>query len=466
MENWEINLNFPVLFNFMGNITIVALITPHGRSGIGVVRLSGNSALEITRKLVEDETFSPVPRYANLRKVFDNGELVDEVVITYFKSPQSFTGEDVIEISCHGSPVIIRQIIDLSLKFNARLAEAGEFSLRALSNGRINLSQAEAIRDLINAQTISSAKQSVRQLRGELSNSLQPLKDSLLNVIVILESALEFVEDDLPEYQSEIINTKLIEISADLEKMAATFKAGKLLREGLRVTLVGRPNVGKSTLFNSLLGKDRAIVTDVAGTTRDILNESLTIDGMPIFLVDTAGLRETNNKIEKIGVEKTKQTMADSDLVVAVFDGSQTLTDEDREVLLSLSEIDSIIAVNKKDIGINNKISEDFISLNSVEISAQTGDGIDDLKNSIVRRFPSQSDDKTGFLISDARHFDLLSRAKSEIDSSRDLLSHKVSEEIALIGLLNAIKFLGEITGETTSEDILTKIFSTFCVGK
>lgn len=288
------------------NDTIVALATPLGRSGIGVIRLSGSESLSIVRQLICDEKFNPNPRFATLKKIFDpeTFEVLDETIITYFQSPQSFTGEDVIEISCHGSPVILRQIIDFCLKFNARLAEAGEFSLRALSNGQIDLSQAEAIRDLIDAQTVASAKQSIRQLKGEVSHQLQPYKEELLNIIVLLESALEFVEDDLPAYQVEQIKSKLYEISQQLEKTASTYKAGKLLREGIKVALVGRPNVGKSSLFNALLGQDRAIVTEIAGTTRDQLHEKFTINDIPISLIDTAGLRETLDKVESIGVER------------------------------------------------------------------------------------------------------------------------------------------------------------------
>lgn len=453
----------------MSKNTIVALATPFGRSGVGVIRLSGDSALEITRKLIREQNFSPVPRQTTLRKVFDTGggELIDEVLITYFKSPQSFTGEDVIEISCHGSPVLIRQIIDSCLKLDARLAEAGEFSLRALSNGRINLSQAEAIRDLIDARTVSSARQAVRQLQGELSNSLQPLKDSLLNVIVVLESALEFVEDDLPDVQLENIKLRLNGISESLVKMISTFRVGKLLREGLKVTLVGRPNVGKSSLFNALIGQDRAIVTEIAGTTRDSLHESLTINDIPIFLIDTAGLRETFETVESIGVERTKRIMADSDLIIAVLDGSQPLTVEDKEILASLEGFDSIVAVNKMDL--NNKESifgENLEKRNFVKVSAKTGEGLESLQISIINQFSPQTIDKTGFLVSDARHFDLLNRAKTEIDFSVQLVNEKAGEEIVLVGLHNAMRFLGEITGETTAEDILTRIFSTFCIGK
>jgi tRNA modification GTPase len=302
--------------------TIIALATPLGRSGIGVIRLSGEDSLSIVRKLVRDENFNPIPRIAALQKIYDleTSEVLDETIITYFRAPQSFTGEDVIEISCHGSPIILRQVIDLCLKLDARMAEAGEFSLRALANGRMNLSQAEAIRDLIDAQSVASARQSIRQLRGELSSELQQLKDDLLDVVVILESSLEFVEDDLPALQAQNVKEKLLKITAKLEKMASTFQAGKLLREGLKVALVGRPNVGKSSLFNALLGHERAIVTAIAGTTRDQLHERFTIKNIPISLIDTAGLRETSDTVESIGVERSKRTMADADLVVVLLD--------------------------------------------------------------------------------------------------------------------------------------------------
>ena len=446
--------------------TIAAIATPLGRSGIGVIRLSGDDSLEITRKLVRDENFSPKPRYASLQKIYDleTEDVLDETLITYFQSPQSFTGEDVIEISCHGSPVILRQIIDSCLKLNARMAEAGEFSLRALANGQLNLSQAEAIRDLIDAQSVAAARQSIRQLRGELSNQLQPLKDDLLDVIVVLESTLEFVEDDLPEFQSENIKEKLNKIADETGRMAATFQAGKLLREGIKVALVGRPNVGKSSLFNALLGHERAIVTEIAGTTRDQLHERFTINNIPISLIDTAGLRETSDTVESIGVERSKRLIADADLVVVLLDGSEKLSDEDIEVLAQVKDLTYLIAVNKYD------LEQSKIELNGnskvLHISAKTGENLDELQKAIIEPFSAQDVDNAGFLISDARHNDLLLRTKTEIENSINLLEQKMSEEIVLIGLHNALRYLGQITGETTTEDMLTRIFSTFCIGK
>ena len=448
--------------------TIIALSTPLGRSGIGVIRLSGALALEITRKLVCDDGFAPAPRLAYLKKIydFDSIEAIDSALVTYFKAPASFTGEDVVEISGHGSPVLLRQIIDAALKFDARLAAAGEFTLRALSNGQLNLSQAEAIRDLIDSQTVASARLAARQLGGELSNQLQPLKDQLLNVIVVLESALEFVEDDLPEIATERIKTDLREINRELETLANTFRAGRLLREGVRVALVGRPNVGKSSLFNALLGHDRAIVTEIAGTTRDQLHESLNIKGIPVALIDTAGVRETIDAVEKIGVERSKQAIADADLVVVILDASQKLTAEDREVLAATKDAPRVIALNKTDLDANFDFSLLQHGAKIVSISAKTGFGLDELQNQIVAPFAVSDVETSGFLISDARHHDLLRRAQQEIENSLPLLEAKWSEEIVLVGLHNALRFLGEVTGETTSEEVLTRIFETFCIGK
>lgn len=448
--------------------TIVALATPLGRSGIGVIRLSGEDSLQIASKLTLNKDFNPPPRYVVLKEIYEpeTSVLLDQALITYFKAPQSFTGEDVIEISCHGSPVLLRQIIDICLRLNARLAEPGEFSLRALANRRMNLSQAEAIRDLIDAQTIASARQAVRQLRGELSSQLQSLKDDLLDIIVILESSLEFVEDDLPDFQTENIKNQLSGIISKLDQMVSTFQAGRLLREGLKVVLVGRPNVGKSSIFNYLAGQERAIVTDIAGTTRDTLFEAISIKGIPVSLIDTAGLRETSDKVESIGVDRTKRTMVDSDLVVVVLDNSQPLFDEDQKILNEVIDLNHLIVINKIDLEDRLDVPEIDGQERILKISAKTGLGIDNLQNEIVQPFLPHDFSDSGFLISDARHFDLIARAKAECENSLRLIKNYVSEEIILIGLHNSLRFLGEITGETTTEDMLTRVFSTFCIGK
>ena len=457
--------------------TIVALATPTGRSGIGVIRLSGADALAITQKLVEDAAFVPEPRSAHLRQLHDQatGDIIDETIITYFKAPHSFTGEDVVEISCHGSPVLLRQVIDICLHLDARMADPGEFTLRALANGRMNLAEAEAIRDLIDAQTTASAGQAIRQLRGEFSKQLLPLKDDLLNVIVVLESAIEFVEDDLPEMQADSIKTKLAAIAAETTTLAATFQAGRLIREGLRVALVGRPNVGKSSLFNALLGSDRAIVTEIAGTTRDQIHERFTINDIPISLIDTAGLRETTDTVESIGVERSRATIADADLVIVMIDASEELSLEDKEIIGSVTDLNHLIAINKIDIAGGAAVDQLSNSLNSAlrtrhsaftAVSAKTGQGLDGLRNAIIHPFAPQDITNSGFLVTDARHHDLLVRAVGEIEQSLGQMEQKLSEEIVLIGLHNALRYLGQITGETTTEDMLTRIFATFCIGK
>lgn len=401
-------------------------------------------------------------------ELFDRktSETIDEALLTYFKSPNSFTGEDVVEISCHGSPVLIRQILDDLLELGARLAGPGEFTLRAVANGRIDLAEAEAVRDLIEAQSTAAARQAIRQMRGAFSTTLQPIKDDLLDSIVVLESALEFVEDDLPEVQSRAVREKLTAIAGKISTLAETFRAGRLLREGIQVAIVGRPNVGKSSLFNALLGHERAIVTDVAGTTRDQINESLVIENIPIHLIDTAGLRQTSDVVESIGVERSRMTMADVDLVVVLMDGSTAITPEDRAVIDSVRELQHIVVVNKTDM--NRTWTDGDIGMSGlVSISAKTGAGIDVFKKSLVVPFTeSVANTDAGLLVSDARHHDLLRRSASEIETSIELLEDHASEEFVLVGLHNALRYLGEITGETTTEDMLTRIFSTFCIGK
>lgn len=455
--------------------TIVALATPLGRSGIGTVRLSGPDAARIAERFCDSPGFEP--RRATLVKLSDPeiGEAIDEAVVTFYRGPNSFTGEDVVEISCHGSPVVLRQVIDGSLRLGARMADPGEFSLRALANGKMNLAEAEAIRDLIDAQTATAARQAVRQMRGEISQTLSPVKDELLDVIVVLESALEFVEDDLPDVQTAALSERLRRIADELDRFAATFKAGHLIREGLRVAIIGHPNVGKSSLFNALLGSERAIVTDIAGTTRDQLHERFTINDIPISLIDTAGLRETTDVVESIGVERSRATMADADLVILMLDASVQTSDEDRQLIESIKGLNYIVALNKIDKVPSSDIDRMVAAENSslaflrdkiVPISAMTGEGLEDLKASIIEPFSPGDVDSTGFLITDARHHDLLLRARDEVLGSQRLIEERASEEIILVGLHNALRYLGEITGETTTEDMLTRIFSTFCIGK
>jgi tRNA modification GTPase len=450
--------------------TIVALASSAGRSAIGVVRLSGPESLQIMRKLVGAD-FDPDPTKVLLRTLTDpqDQSIIDRALLTYFRAPHSFTGEDVVEISCHGSPIILRQVVDITLRLGARLADRGEFSMRALANKKLNLSQAEAIRDLIDARTADAAKQAVRQLGGELSARLASMKDRLLEIIVILESALEFVEDDLPEAQMDQLGQRLQEMISELSQLSATFSVGHLLSHGVRVAIVGRPNVGKSSVFNRLLGMERAIVTDIPGTTRDSISESINVNGIPISFIDTAGVRVSGDAIETMGIERTRQVIADADLTLVVIDGSAPLMKEDFEVLSHVESSRKVAAVNKCDLSsFENPFTHGDVGLNarSVRVSALSGEGLEELRAAILEPFSSCQSENEGLLITNARHYDLLRRTENELVAAVELVRADVSEELVLVGLHNALRFLDEITGETTAEDILSRIFSTFCIGK
>ncbi|MEZ5308229.1 MAG: tRNA uridine-5-carboxymethylaminomethyl(34) synthesis GTPase MnmE [Pyrinomonadaceae bacterium] len=449
--------------------TIVALATPNGRSGIGVIRVSGDESIRVLGGLVRDENLRPEARKTVLKKIYDHEGEIDEALVVCFFGPNSYTGEDVVEISCHGSPVLLKRVLEICLDHGARLAEPGEFTMRALANGRMDLSQAEAVRDLINANSLAMTRQAVRQLRGEFSHRLTPVKDELLDVIVVLESALEFVEDDLPEVEVRGLLDRLSGLESRLLKLADTYSSGRILREGIRIALVGRPNVGKSSLFNALVGEESAIVTDVPGTTRDQIKENFLIGGIPVALIDTAGLRETEDQVERIGVERSKRAMADADLVLVVLDGSQDVGIEDAGIIDDVEGLRSIVVVNKDDLFDKPPNLGALVTEEAVIVSAKTGHGIDELRSSILSMFATDDGGENaldGFLVSDARHYDLLKRSAEGVSEARALLAEGKSEEIVLIGLHNAIRYLGEITGETTTEDMLTRVFSTFCIGK
>src|ERR1044072_6475483 len=353
--------------------TIVALSTPRGRGALAVIRLSGADAVAIAERMGLHEVQDRRATLTTLARPHDN-EKWDQVLLTCFNAPHSLTGEDVVEISCHGSPAVVRSIIDTTLELGAVLAGPGEFTLRALSNGKVNLAQAEAIRDLIAAQTEAAVKQASRQFNGELSNALGPFKERLLEVIVLLESALEFVEEDIPAPRANEIDNDLAVVSEGVEKLARSHRAGSLLQEGIRVTIPGRPNVGKSSLFNSLVERERAIVTDIPGTTRDTLTESIDLEGIPVILTDTAGLRETTDGIETLGMERTRRAISDSDLVLVVLDGSEGVGLADDELIEETRNTRRLVVMNKSDLpGFNVPVSC-VEELQPINVSARTGD--------------------------------------------------------------------------------------------
>lgn len=454
--------------------TISAIATASGRSGIGVVRVSGSKSLFIIEQLFRPREQRPVcANMARVGHIFDpqSGEIVDEAVVTFFQKPKSYTGEDLVEISCHGSPVILRRVLELTIEQGARLAQPGEFTLRAFFNGRIDLTQAEAVRDLIEAQTLHQAKVAVQQLQGSLSKQLQPIKEALKEMIVHLETAVEFVEDDVRPESLDLMSVKLDELLKELTTLEQSFGYGRVLREGIELVIVGRPNVGKSSIFNRLLNKDRAIVTDIPGTTRDTLSDAVSIAGIPVHLTDTAGIRSSTDPVEKLGVIRTRTAMTDADLILVVLNGTEELTQEDLSILSETNSFPRLIAINKSDLP--SRFTPDRIesvagNSSCVSVSALTGVGIDELRKKIVEIVTQHSSTLAieNVILTNSRHHELIVRVIESLKEARKAVEEGYSEEVVLVGLHQGLRLLGEITGETTIEDILDKIFSTFCIGK
>ena len=447
--------------------TIAAISTPPGRGGIGVVRLSGPAALQIATAIFQTGSQVPVGESARARfgRLVDSktSEHIDDAILTYFKAPHSYTGEDIVELSCHGSPIIVSRVLDLTLQRGARIAEPGEFAFRAFFNRRIDLAQAQAVRDLIDAQTRYQARVATRQLEGALSKRLVRIKDLVVEVIVHLESSVEFAEDDISTETEPALLSKINAAVADLSEIAASFSFGRFVREGFALAIVGRPNVGKSSVFNRLAGSDRAIVTEIPGTTRDALYESASIAGLPVRLIDTAGIRETTDVVETIGISRSRAAIADADITLLVMDASQPLTVDDSRLLEQVPYDRRIIAMNKIDLprAIESR-PEDAIS-----ISALTGEGFDRLTASILRRLSADTVvERDDLMITDAGQHNAVRRSIEQLEGARELIVQDEFEEIVLLRLRAALDAIGEVTGETLTEDILNQIFSTFCIGK
>jgi tRNA modification GTPase len=451
--------------------TIAAVATPQGYGGIGIIRLSGTESITLTRRLLRNGT---QVTFASNRASFhqlinpQNDATIDQAIITYFKSPHSYTGEDVIEISCHGSPLVLSEVLRLLTSFGAELAQPGEFSLRAFLNRRIDLTQAEAIKDLIHAQTSHQARIAARQLQGELSKSLKPVKEGLIELIVHFESAVEFVEDDLDQLNVTLFLSRIDHYIENLSRLASSYRMGRLIRSGIKLALIGLPNVGKSSLFNALLGRDRAIVTHLPGTTRDTLNESFLINNIPIDLIDTAGIRETEDLIEQIGVERTRTAISEADFVISVIESKSTLPPEEIE-LINRYQV-NLYVINKCDLGV--AITEEAIDYLSargpvVKVSSLTGEGIDELKQAIYRQIAIESHTNIeDAIITNERHYRALEQSLTALRQARQDLTAGFTEEVALANLHQALHSLGVITGETLIADIINQIFSTFCIGK
>jgi tRNA modification GTPase len=492
--------------------TIVAIATPPGRGGMGVVRVAGPDARKITApllrlkhelepgravfgELVEPSSLKEVkiptlsPKSGQTKMGHSHAELrsagqtrasaptqpekIDEVVVTYFAKPHSYTTDDVIEISAHGSPVVLRHIVELCVAAGARLAEPGEFTMRAFLNGRIDLTQAEAVRDLIDSRTLFQAKVAAQQLEGALSRRLQPIKQKLVELIAQLEAGIDFAEDDVSVVPDQAILERIGAIRIPLEQLLTSFAYGKIVHEGFTLAIVGRPNVGKSSLFNRLIERERAIVTATPGTTRDLVSETVAIGGIPVKLVDTAGIRQALDEAEAIGIQKSMEALADADLVLVVVDASSEETDEDRALLRQTEQRRSIVVRNKSDlmagdVPMPRKSGEAWGQPGRcVLTSAVSGEGIAELRGEILKHIGGEAgaQGESGFL-TNVRHEGLIKDSLAALDAAKIAVAGKIPHEMLLLDLYNALRPLDAITGATTTEDILNLIFSTFCIGK
>ncbi len=458
--------------------TIAAIATPVGASGIGVIRISGPDALAIASKIFKSKAIdinSAATHTAHYGKLIDpvSGEHIDDVVLTIFRAPKSYTGEDTAEISCHGGIPILRAVLNAALSAGARLAEPGEFTKRAFLNGRIDLAQAEAVNDLIRAKTDQSRKLALSQLEGRLSSKLNEINNSLLSILAAIEASIDF-PDDVPEPDYEWVSDELKGAQETVKSLLSTFDRGRVYREGLRVAIVGRVNVGKSSLLNALLRHRRAIVTPVPGTTRDIIEESLQIGGMPIVAVDTAGLRETDDPVEKLGIELTEQSAADANIILYVVDVSAGFSSADVELFNKFGKKAVILVLNKIDLLSEEArclATEEYIqrlgrSLRIVQTCASSGQGIEELEDEIFKLAASSDAASESILVTNVRHKQLLESVLASINNALSTLNSNAPVDLLSVDIQAARNYLGLITGETASDDLVDRIFSEFCIGK
>ncbi len=454
--------------------TICALSTAPGRAGIAVVRISGPACFDALENVfVPDARGSePVARQAVLGRMVDprSGEVLDQVLVTRFPAPNSYTGEDVAEISLHGSPVLVAALLEGLCQSGTRLAEPGEFTMRAFLRGRMDLTQAEAVHDVINAATLYQVQVAARQRAGQISRRLKPIENELIDVIVQLESAVEFVEENLALESREVLSGRLERAAAELKRWIDSFRRGRIVRDGFGMAIVGKPNVGKSSLFNALLREERSIVTEIPGTTRDLVSEFTSLEGIPVRLVDTAGVRESRDSVERLGVGRSMQAIADSDAILFVVDLSEPGSGEDQDLHRRLADLPCIIVMNKIDLpcvwpeGLKASFAGAWPR---VEVSAKTGAGIENLRCEILHRlFGDSAAERDGILITNLRHCRCLEAAEEQLCRAARAFADGLSEEFPLADLHAALRKLGEITGETTVDDLLHEIFSRFCIGK
>ena len=458
--------------------TIAAISTAIGNGGIGIIRMSGKESFKILEKIFKNSKgekldLNKIKGYTiQYGTIVDSktNEKIDEVLVSFFKNPKSYTREDMCEINSHGGMIIEKQILEQCLKNGAILAEPGEFTKRAFLNGRIDLSQAESIMDLINSKTEKESKASINQLQGDLSNKIKEIRHDLLDIMADIEASIDYPEYDIEEVTNSKALGVLNNTKDKLESLKDTFRSGKILKEGIKTAIIGRPNAGKSSLLNKILKEERAIVSEIEGTTRDTIEEFITIKGIPLKIIDTAGIRKTSDKIEEIGVKKALDIAKDAELVLVILDNSKDLTEEDREILKLAESKNSIILLNKVDLKENNlENSEELKKINKriIKISAKNGNGIEELYNEIENMFQIKNLETDGeIIITNIRHKNQIEYAINNINEAINAVKNNLPIDIISISIKQTLEDLGKITGENVSEDIINEIFSKFCLGK
>ena len=454
--------------------TIAAIATASGNSGIGIIRVSGDEAIEIVDKIFKsvnsDKKLVNVKSHTiNYGHIVDNDKVIDEVLVSVMNGPHSYTGEDVVEINCHGGMIVIRKILEIVLKNGARTAEPGEFTKRAFLNGRMDLSQAEAVMDVINAKNEFALSSSIEQLNGRVSEKIKSLREKIIYNIAFIESALDDPEHISIDGYSEKLSKILEEVNGELSRLINNFDNGRIVKEGVKTVILGKPNAGKSSLLNLLLGEERAIVTDIEGTTRDTLEESINLNGVFLNLIDTAGIRDSEDVVEQIGVNKAKELAEKSDLVIFVADASKELYENDKEIINLIKDKQAIVLLNKSDLGtiINEKNVSEFDNKPVITFSAKTGDGLDELENKIRNLFyEGKVKYNDELYITNARQKESLINAKNSIEEVIKSVENDMPEDFYSIDLMDAYTYLGQIIGESVEDDLVNEIFSKFCMGK
>ena len=456
--------------------TIAAISTATGAGGIGIIRMSGKECFNILEKIfnpIKKESIDQIKGYTmKYGHIVDSktGEKIDEVLVSYFKSPKSYTTENMCEINSHGGTVVERRILEQCLANGAELAEPGEFTKRAFLNGRIDLCEAEGIIDLINSKTESEAKASIKQLEGNLSKKINEIKEKILDIMADIEASIDYPEYDIEETTNEKAKRIIIKIKEEAEKLEKSFDTGKILKDGIKTAIIGKPNAGKSSLLNAILNEDRAIVSEIEGTTRDTIEEYINIKGITLKIIDTAGIRKTADKIEEIGVNKAISLAEDSDLIIAIFDNTRDLEEEDEKILDLIKDKKAIILLNKIDVKNSNLENNDKIkSLNKpvVKISAKNNEGIEELYNTILNMFEiNEIEMSDGNVITNIRHKNQITKAISALDGALNTIESKMPVDILAIYLKQTLEEISSITGDNVSQDIIDEIFAKFCLGK